>query len=239
MLYEEEFDIEREREQRRERKYRRKKRRMRRVLLSLIALIIIIFAALYFKENMLGNHNKGIETFSEALANGKRIQLEYLTPNPNSRPQEPLKKVNGIVIHYVGNPGTSAMANRNYFQGLSISKETYASSHFVIGLEGEIIQCIPLTEISYASNERNEDTIAIECCHPDDDGKFNEATYESVMSLVGKLCVEYGLDEDDVIRHYDVTGKKCPLFYVDHPEAWEQLKADLKKEIQEIKENEK
>ena len=76
-----------------------------------------------------------------------------------------------IVIHYVGNPGTTAKANRNYFESLSSGEtETYASSHFIVGLEGEVIQCIPLTEIAYASNIRNEDTVAIEVCHPDETG---------------------------------------------------------------------
>ena len=26
----------------------------------------------------------------------------------------------------------------------------------------------------------------------------------------------YDLSADDVIRHYDVTGKKCPLYFVEH-----------------------
>ena len=35
------------------------------------------------------------------------------------------------------------------------------------------------------------------------------------------------MDVDAVIRHYDVKGKLCPLYYVEHPEAWEQFKAAL------------
>ena len=97
------------------------------------------------------------------------VQADLLTVNPWSRPGTPLEKIDGIVIHYVGNPGTTAKANRNYFESLSSGEtETYASSHFIVGLEGEVIQCIPLTEIAYASNIRNEDTVAIEVCHPDE-----------------------------------------------------------------------
>lgn len=77
-------------------------------------------------------------------------------------------KVRGIVVHYTANPGTTAIQNRNYFAGLEQSHQTKASSHFVIGLDGEIVQCIPCNEIAYASNNRNSDTIAIECCIPDD-----------------------------------------------------------------------
>lgn len=152
---------------------------------------------------------------------------ELLTVNPYSRPGIALNEVTGIVVHYVGNPGTTAEQNRNYFESLAESGATYASSHFVIGLEGEVIQCIPLDEIAYASNQRNSDTISIECCHPDADGQFNEATYKSLIRLLRVLCQEYRLDADDIIRHYDVTGKECPLYYVEHEDAWEQLKSDV------------
>ena len=32
---------------------------------------------------------------------------------------------------------------------------------------------------------------------------------------------------ETVIRHYDVTGKLCPLYYVEHEDAWQQFKADV------------
>ena len=104
------------------------------------------------------------------------ITVDLLPENPYSRPQIPLKQVNGVVVHYTGNPNTSAEANRSYFAGLAQSGATYASSHFIIGIDGKIIQCIPLNEIAYCSNSRNDDTISIECCHPDQSGKFSDAT---------------------------------------------------------------
>lgn len=81
------------------------------------------------------------------------VTRDLLDENEWSRPGEPLKKVNAIVLHYVGNPGTTAQANRNYFNSLADGAlEIYASSHFIVGLEGEVLQCVPLTEIAYASN---------------------------------------------------------------------------------------
>ena len=85
--------------------------------------------------------------------------------------------------------------------------------------------------MSYASNERNGDTISIECCIPDDSGKFNDATYQSLVQLTAWLMGRYDLSADDVIRHYDVTGKNCPKYFVDHPVAWDQFKEDLVKYI--------
>ena len=117
--------------------------------------------------------------------------MELLDYNEYSRPGTALEKVNGIVVHYTANPGTTAQQNRDYFEGLAQSGETHASSHFVIGISGEIIQCIPCNEIAYASNDRNSDTVSIECCIPDDTGKFTDATYGSLVHLVTwlKMCI--------------------------------------------------
>lgn len=161
------------------------------------------------------------------------IDVELLTPNEYSRPQIAIDSVNYIAIHYTANPGASAIANRNYFENLSQTHQTKASSHFVVGLEGEVVQCIPTAEISYATNERNVDTISIENCHPDETGMFNDATYDSVVKLTAWLCTRFGLTEENVIRHYDVTGKNCPKYYVENPDAWEKMKSDIADRIQE------
>ena len=155
------------------------------------------------------------------------IGQELLSVNDYSRPGTRLDTVNGIVVHYVGNPGTTAEQNHSYFQSLAVTGETYASSHFLVGLDGEIIQNIPLDEVAYCSNSRNNDTISIECCHPGKDGAFTQATYDALVRLVSWLRTYYGLDVSQVIRHYDVTGKECPLYYVRNPEAWEKFLSDL------------
>lgn len=162
------------------------------------------------------------------------VEKDYLTVNEFSRPGTPLEKIDGVVIHYVGNPGTSAQANRNYFESLSAGTDgVYASSHFIVGLEGEVVQCIPLTEIAYASNSRNDDTVAIEVCHPDETGEFSAVTYDRLVELTAWLCTTFHLDPgEDVIRHYDVSGKLCPLYYVENPEAWEGFLQDVEAEME-------
>ena len=143
-----------------------------------------------------------------------------------------MEQVNYIAIHYTANPGSTAVSNRNYFENLAITQDNKVSSHFVVGLEGEVVQCIPTSEISYATNSRNVDTISIECCHPDETGQFNTATYDSTVKLTAWLCTRFGLTSDQVIRHYDVTGKDCPKYYVENPDAWIQMKSDIAAQIQ-------
>lgn len=157
------------------------------------------------------------------------IQEDLLPLNEWSRPGDAMEDMTGVVVHYVGNPNTTARQNRNYFASLAETHETHASSNFVIGLEGEILLCVPIGEVAYCSKERNIDTLSIEVCHPDKSGKFNQASYDSLVKLVNWLREFYDLDVDDVIRHYDVTGKECPRYYVDHEEAWVAFKADLEK----------
>lgn len=156
---------------------------------------------------------------------------DFLEVNPYSRPGTKRQEINQIVIHYVANPGTTAKQNRNYFNNLANqtgSGATSASSHYIIGIDGEILQCIPLDEVAYANYPRNEDTVSIECCHPDETGEFSEETKASLVRLTAWLCKELHLSVKDVIRHYDVIGKNCPKYYVEHEDAWEELKKEMK-----------
>lgn len=163
------------------------------------------------------------------------IQEDFLTINDYSRPGEKVDEVRQIVIHYTGNPGTTAQANRDYFESLAENPVTSASSHFVIGLDGEIIQCVPLNEIAYASNKANYYSLSIECCHPDDSGEFSTETYNRCVALTAELCKYYHLNpEKDVIRHYDVTGKECPLFYVEHPDEWDMFIGFVKEQLDSL-----
>ena len=159
--------------------------------------------------------------------------VELLTPNPYSRAQEPLEEVHDIVIHYVGNAGTSAKENRDYFESLQDGSAS-ASSHFIVGLDGEILQCVSLSEIAYATKNRNVDTVSIEVCHPEADGKFSDVTYRSAVRLTAWLCKTFRIGPEHVIRHYDVTGKLCPLYYVEHEDAWAQYLADVRTEYEQI-----
>ena len=213
------------------RRRRRKQERIRRMILGGLAAVVVIAVittAVLVTKKLTGR--KQVNPADVKVP--EYVKADLLTPNKYSRPQTPLEKVNGIVVHYVANPCSTALENRNYFEGLKDqtgSKTTSASSHFVIGLEGEVVQCIPLDEVAYASNNRNSDTISIECCHPDETGKFYDSTYQTLVNLCAYLCVEFDLKPDDIIRHYDVTGKICPKYFVDHPEEWETFhKADVR-----------
>lgn len=218
---------------------RRKRRRQRRLARALAAFCLLSLSAAvgvagFCLFSFLRDRLEGWETgmlwegaAPENISEKPEIVEEFLTPNPYSRPGERLPEVNNIFIHYTANQGTSARQNRSYFENLGLTGETSASAHFVIGFEGEIIQCLPLDEIGYAVKSRNYDSISIECCYLSPDGEFTSQTYESLLALTGWLLKEYRLSPSDVLRHYDEGGKLCPLYYVEHQEAWERLLRDL------------
>lgn len=217
---------------RRQRAQRLKETRRRRLFSVLLLGILSFFIGVAFGWWLRGLFVREPVDLS-AIKAPDWIDQQFLTVNPYSRPGDKLYKVNDIVVHYIGNPGTTAQQNRNYFENLanqSGDNTTSASSNFIIGMDGEIIQCIPVDEKSYASNNRNSDTVSIECCHPDATGKFTDETYASLVKLTAWLCDELDLTEKNVIRHYDITGKKCPLYFVDHEDAWKQFLKDVKKE---------
>ena len=164
--------------------YKRRRKLTKKQKRKMILEGVILFLAFVGAGTLLSMTVNGVKRLfgKTGAVDAPQIDEQLLTVNEYSRPGIALGKINGIVVHYTANPGTGAQANRNYFEGLKDSHETKVSSHFVIGLNGEI---------------------------------------------TAWLCGEYGLTTEDVIRHYDVTGKDCPKYYVEHPEAWERFLADV------------
>ena len=218
-------------EQRTRRRRRRRGGNWKNILYVLALVLLLIFGAVRLRYVLMHRDLPGSNVSVPDF-----VTVDYIPTNEYSRPGTPLEEISGVVVHYVGNPGTTAAANRSFFANLALTHETYASAHFLVGLDGEILQCVPLTEIAYCSNTANDYTVSIEVCHPDETGKFDDATMESLEQLVAWLCETFSLDPaEDVIRHYDVTGKICPKYYVENEDAWLAFKEDVSARIEEDK----
>ena len=167
-----------------------------------------------------------------------QITEALLTKNPFSRPGTKMKTKEGIVLHYVGNANSTAIANRNYFENLKSQKETpgaklrYASSHEIIGLQGEVVICVPADEVAYHAGPANSTFYGIEVCHPKADGAFSEVTTATLVDRCVQICIDNKLDprkKGVIKRHYDVTEKLCPIYYVRNPKAWTDLLTRINK----------
>lgn len=130
--------------------------RQRRMLLALAALVL--FLAGFISGCCVGRgHSGGAENGGEGSGTGgvgtavkpqksnipasitlpDYVKEDLLPVNEYSRCGDKLKRVNAVVIHYVGNPNTTARQNRSYFENLATSGETSASSNLIVGLDGE------------------------------------------------------------------------------------------------------
>jgi N-acetylmuramoyl-L-alanine amidase CwlA len=138
-----------------------------------------------------------------------------------------------IVIHYVGAEG-GAKDNCRYFEKVNRG----ASANYFVGHLGEIWQCVEDKDIAWHCGAvnykhsycRNSNSIGIEMCCRKQNGKwyFEDATITSTIGLVKELMKKYGIPVENVIRHYDVTGKNCPAPYVEDGSAWNNFKTKLK-----------
>jgi len=206
------------------------------ILLSVAGLFVILFA--FWMESISNRSAPSSVSQSSApqiqaeLIGLSWVEQAFLPENEYSRPGTKLDAVNAIVIHNIGNPGTTAEQNRNYFANLATTQERRASSNFIICLDGSIIQCVPVDEVAYASNDRNNDTLSIEICHPDDTGRFTEESYAAAVRLTAWLCTRFDLTSTDLLRHHDIRpSSDCPRYFVNNESAWTTFKADVQRAI--------
>lgn len=141
-------------------------------------------------------------------------------------------RIKYIVIHYVGATG-GAEANCKYYA----SKYIGASAHYFVGHSGEVWQCVDDADTAWHCGAkkykhpacRNANSIGVEmCCRKSGSSwYFEEATVNATIELVRELMSKYNVPIENVIRHYDVTGKICPQPYVNDAAAWNNFKARL------------
>lgn len=139
-----------------------------------------------------------------------------------------------LVIHYVGATG-GAEANCKYFE----KEYRGASAHYFVGHKGEVWQCVEDKDVAWHCGAtrykhrycRNDNSIGIElCCRKNLSNNtwyFEEETLKAAIELTRDLMKKYNIPLQNVIRHYDVTGKTCPEPFVRDSAAWATFKANL------------
>ena len=77
---------------------------------------------------------------------------------------------------------------------------------------------------------RNDNSIGVEMCsEKDSKGQYyiNEQTQNKTLEVVQWLMQKYGVPLENVVRHYDVTGKLCPEPFVRNQVQWLDFKGKL------------
>lgn len=136
-----------------------------------------------------------------------------------------------IVIHFTANNGDTALGNCKYFYDVNRN----ASAHYFVDENG-IYQCVKDNDVAWHCGAksykhphcRNNNSIGVELCSRKlNNYYFKDETVTNAVYLVRELMAKYNIPIENVIRHYDVTGKNCPEPYVRDSKAWQNFKARL------------
>ena len=144
-----------------------------------------------------------------------------------------------IVIHYTANLGDTAKNNADYF-----AREVVKASAHYFADESEVWQSVPDDRIAwhcggglqgagghtYYGKCKNANSIGVEICMLDKQGRLRKGSIDNAAKLVRKLMDKYGVPADRVIRHYDVTGKNCPAPMVSDMTLWRKFKDSMKED---------
>lgn len=187
--------------------------------------------------------------------------MKLLSVNEYTRPGRALQEIDGIILHGTGDQRRTAKQIYNYFEYDCPKLKHYSSAHYVIDLDGTIVQLIPDIEVAYhcgtsqkdpetglaytkwarkkfgkyASNPMlspNQVTIGIEMCANDTDGSLTRETIISTMVLVVELSKKYCVPFMNIGTHEMVVGwKPCPLYWNKNPFMKDSFFNDLSKRI--------
>ncbi len=214
------------------RKRRRRKKLKRYAVLAVAILLFVLLILLLSK--VISWIFKGSDDGLLKKVGDVKVQEKLLTINEYSRCGSKMNDVKNVVIHYSGTPNVPAKVRRDYYESLKDTRDTKKdreSMHFIVDLDGGIIQCIPINEAAYASKAYNESCISIEFCNVAEDGSMNKSTYESLVLLTAEICKKFDLTSENVVRHYDITSADCPHCFVNDADAWNIFKSDVDKAI--------
>lgn len=165
----------------------------------------------------------------------RKTNLAHRSNYGNKRSTSSIKY---IVLHYTANDGDSDENNGKYFNGANRN----ASAHIFVD-DDSCTQSVPDNYVAwsvggskYANTKggslygkaTNANTLNIEMCDTDRNGRYEATakTQENTIEIVREKMAKYNIPIERVIRHYDVTGKLCPAYFVDE-DAWKAFKAKI------------
>ena len=166
------------------------------------------------------------------------------------RRRTPFERIEWIVVHYTGmlatqgNPDTASLA-------IARSKRE-ASTHYLVGDRADIVQLLPIKYAAYHVGAKddsklipcyNGNSIGVDLCECKldcssgsvscNDWYFTPQTFSNGARLIAYLAQEHGIPTDHIVRHYDVTHKRCPRPFVgtdinaytgqSHESAWREF----------------
>ena len=98
-----------------------------------------------------------------------------------------------ITIHSTANPHSTALGERKWLD--NPANKRLASWHYCVD-EKQVIHAIPDNEEAWQSGNRKK-------------------MVENAAQLTAEKALELGLSENEIVRHFDWSGKNCPRILID------------------------
>ena len=144
------------------------------------------------------------------------MEVKEMLAHPSNFTKGRKQKIQYIVVHYTANNGDTAEGNGKYFSGA----DRNTSAHYFVD-EIKIVRSVFDKDTAWHCGAkiyrhkkcRNENSIGVEMCSKkDSNGQYyiNQKTQNNAAELVKWLMKKYDIPIENVLRHYDVTGKLCP-----------------------------
>lgn len=163
------------------------------------------------------------------------------------------KSIKYAVAHYTGNDGDTDEANANYFANNYVG----ASAHYFID-DDSVTQSVPDNYVAWAVGSSglldqgspykkngakfwgkctNANSLSFELCDTNKNGKrmVSKATRANAAAFIAKKMHQYNIPISNLIRHFDVNGKLCPLYWVTDEEDWLVFKEEVNAELKKLK----
>ncbi len=167
-----------------------------------------------------------------------------LKPDPSNYAKGRSGDIKYIVIHYTANKGDTAINNVKYFANNVVK----ASAHFFVD-ENDIYSSVPVADVAWHCGGglqgnsghdwyklcTNSNSVGVEMCLWDKEGNVKQGTIDKCVGLVKHLMDVYNIPAENVIRHWDVTGKECPKPMTgDNNGLWKNFKKAICEEEDEM-----
>lgn len=156
------------------------------------------------------------------------VYKKKLAKRSNYGNKRPLSAIKKIVIHFTANDGDTDENNGKYFANNTV----YASAQYFVDGDS-VTQSVPDNYVAYSVGgskypncnttgggkkygvATNYNTLNIELCDDVKNGKIypSQKTIDNALELTRKLMKKYNISKENVIRHFDVTGKPCPAYW--------------------------
>lgn len=170
------------------------------------------------------------------------ILKEQLAASGNYGGSRSAGEIQYLVLHYTGNDGDTAANNAVYFQNNVVK----ASAHYFVD-DTTVYRSVPELKVAWAVGGKlysdvvetgggsmygvitNQNSLSVELCDTKKNGSYqaSEATQKNAAQLCRELMDRYQIPISRVYRHFDVTGKHCPSYFMDEV-AWQTFKSRLK-----------